>query len=138
MKKAVKKTKDRRVYTDKFHKENSKRLDVITKTLKKQDEVLKDIDKNTKQHFKDDEAFQVYTKKFQVDTNDVLVDLKELIPIVREQLLPAYQREMDLERARALIAAETKKYGDWGKFFLTFMTVGGAILAFIKFYVQKT
>lgn len=127
---------ERRTQTDKFHKENSKRFDGITKTLKAQDVVLKTLVKNNQDHVESDADFQKDILAFQVDTNKILKDLGELIPIVREKLLPAYQKEMDRERAYQIISQDREKYGDWGKFVLVIVGILGAIFTGIKIFIK--
>jgi len=100
-------------------------------------ETLKKIEENTKitretKALLDEHI--AYAEKWKSST---LEQLNELMPIVREKLLPAYQKEMDKDTAKKILREDVDSFGFWLKFYLVVAAVIGSVFAAIKLYVIR-
>ena len=68
---------------------------------------------------------------------EITEQLRAMQSIVDNELLPAYQKEMDRKRAYAIINEDAGNLGFWGKLILTLGAVVILVIGFFKFYIIK-
>lgn len=84
-------------------------------------------------HFKEDAVFQQKTVDFQKKTSEAMHQLNEIVPIIKEQLLPAYNREVNAENAKKYLF---ERFTTWGGLAKTASTIGVFLLGIL--FIIKT
>lgn len=109
-------------HIEEYHKENVKRLDNIQSTVDEQKRI-------TEKHFEDDAVFQK-------DTNAAINQLNELLPIVREKLLPAYDNEQKNIMLAAWAKEKAKSVSFWLSILASFAGFVYGLLYVIKQFLK--
>lgn len=74
---------------------------------------------------------------WQEETNNAIRQLNELMPIVREKLLPNYEKQMTRDEAKKILRADFNDWSFWGKMWLLGMAVIASIGALLKFWLKN-
>ena len=99
-------------------------------------ETLERLEENTRITCETKLALEEHITSAEEWKSSTFKQLNELMPIVREKLLPAYQKEMDKETARKILREDVDSFGFWLKFYLIVAAVIGSVFTAIKLYVK--
>lgn len=73
---------------------------------------------------------------WQEETNKAIHQLNELMPIVREKLLPAFEKDMSREEARKILRADFDSFSGWAKGWLLIVAVVTSFGVIIKVWLK--
>lgn len=73
---------------------------------------------------------------WRTETDRTVKQLNELMPIVREQLLPAYNRAMTRDEAKKILRQDFADWSFWGKMWLLGVAIAGSVGIILRFWLK--